>query len=145
MASVNKVIIVGHLGADPEVRFSASGEAICNMRVATSDTWKDKSSGERREATEWHRVVLYRRLAEVARDYLKKGMAVYIEGKIRTRKWQDREGQDRYSTEIEGSELTMLGGKGNSEPTGQHEVPITSTRKVAVPVSDMPWLDDLPF
>lgn len=145
MASVNKVIIVGHLGADPEVRFSASGEAICNMRVATSDTWKDKSSGERREATEWHRVVLYRRLAEVARDYLKKGMAVYIEGKIRTRRWQDRDGQDRYTTEIEGSELTMLGGKVSQTATASENSLKTTASKTKMTTTDTSWLDDLPF
>lgn len=145
MASVNKVIIVGHLGADPEVRFTAGGEAVCNMRIATSDTWKDKVSGERRESTEWHRVVLYRRLAEIARDYLKKGMQVYVEGKLRTRKWQDRDGQDRYTTEIEGSEMTMLGSKGSQERMDPEPVFDSSPRKVAAPVPDMPWLDDLPF
>jgi single-strand DNA-binding protein len=111
MASVNKVILIGNLGADPEMRATASGEAICNLRLATTEKWKDKVTGETREATEWHRVVLYRRLAEIAREYLRKGSAVYIEGRLRTRKWQDKEGKERSTTEIEGNELKMLGGK----------------------------------
>lgn len=121
MASVNKVILIGNLGADPETRYSASGDAICNIRLATTDNWKDKSSGERRENTEWHRVVFYRRLAEIAGQYLRKGSQVYIEGRIRTRKWQDKEGQDRYTTEIEALEMTMLGkreGMGDMDSSG---------------------------
>lgn len=113
MASVNKVILIGHLGADPETRHSASGDAICNLRLATSESWKDKTTGERRENTEWHRVVLYRRLAEVADEYLQKGSQVYIEGRIKTRKWQDKDGHDRYTTEIEATELKMLGRRGD--------------------------------
>jgi single-strand DNA-binding protein len=93
MASVNKVILIGNLGADPEMRATAAGEAICNLRLATTDKWKDKASGDARETTEWHRVVLYRRLAEIAGEYLTKGSAVYIEGRLRTRKWQDKEGK----------------------------------------------------
>ena len=145
MASVNKVILVGNLGADPEVRFTASGDAICNLRLATSDSWKDKSSGERREVTEWHRVVLYRRLAEVARDYLKKGMPVYVEGRLRTRKWQDRDGKERYSTEIEGDELTLLGSKNASAANSDTPEFAAQPRKPAAPTVDLPWLDDLPF
>ena len=109
MASVNKVILVGNLGADPEIRYAASGDAICNLRVATTDKWKDKGSGEARESTEWHRVVIYRKLAEIAERYLKKGSSVYFEGRIRTRKWTDKDGQERYSTEVEASEMKMLG------------------------------------
>lgn len=114
MASLNKVILIGHLGADPEIRYTAAGDALCSLRLATSDTWKDKSTGERRESTEWHRVVLYRKLAETANQYLKKGSLIYLEGRIRTKKWQDKQGQDRYSTEIEANEMVMLGGKGAS-------------------------------
>lgn len=111
MASVNKVILVGNLGADPETRYTASGDAVCNIRLATTENWKDKNSGERREMTEWHRVVFYRKLAEIAGQYLKKGSQVYLEGRIKTRKWQDKEGQDRYTTEIEATEMQMLGSR----------------------------------
>ncbi|MEN3374521.1 single-stranded DNA-binding protein [Dechloromonas sp. ZS-1] len=114
MASVNKVVLIGNLGADPELRAFSNGDPVCNLRIATTDTWKDKASGEKREATEWHRVVLYRKLAEIASQYLRKGSQVYIEGRIRTRKWQDKDGQDRYTTEIEANEMTMLGGKGQA-------------------------------
>ncbi len=109
MASVNKVILVGNLGADPENRFAPSGDAICNIRLATTENWRDKATGERREATEWHRVVFFGKLAEIAGQYLKKGSQVYIEGSLRTRKWQDQSGQDRYTTEIRGDEMKMLG------------------------------------
>ncbi|NMG64546.1 single-stranded DNA-binding protein [Azoarcus indigens] len=109
MASVNKVILVGNLGADPESRFAPSGDAICNIRLATTESWRDKASGERREATEWHRVSFYGKLAEIAGQYLRKGSQVYIEGSLRTRKWQDQSGQDRYTTEIRADEMKMLG------------------------------------
>jgi len=110
MASVNKVIIVGNLGADPETRFAPSGDAICSIRVATTDRWKDKASGEMKEATEWHRISFFGRLAEIAGQYLKKGSQVYVEGSLRTRKWQDKEtGQDRYSTDIRADSMQMLG------------------------------------
>src|SRR5512138_2608136 len=109
MASVNKVIIVGNLGADPETRYAPSGDAICSIRVATTDRWKDKASGETKEVTEWHRVAFFGRLAEIAGEYLKKGSQVYVEGSLRTRKWQDKDGQDRYSTEIRGDTMQMLG------------------------------------
>ena len=109
MASVNKVIVVGNLGADPETRFLPSGEAVTNIRVATTDKWKDKASGEMKEATEWHRISFFGRLAEVAGEYLKKGSQVYVEGSLRTRKWQDKDGQDRYSTDIRGEVMQMLG------------------------------------
>ncbi len=111
MASVNKVILVGNLGADPETRFMPNGDAVANVRLATTETWKDKQTGEKRELTEWHRVVFYRKLAEIVGQYLKKGSSVYVEGRIRTRKWQDKEGQERYTTEIEASEMQMLGGR----------------------------------
>ena len=109
MASVNKVILVGNLGRDPEVRYSPDGAAICNVSIATTSQWKDKASGERREETEWHRVVFYNRLAEIAGEYLKKGRSVYVEGRLKTRKWQDKEtGADRYSTEIIVREVGFL-------------------------------------
>lgn len=119
MASVNKVIIVGNLGRDPEVRYSASGDAMCNITVATTETWKDKQSGEKKEATEWHRISFFGRLAEIAGQYLKKGSQVYVEGSLRTRKWTDKEGQERYTTEIRADEMKMLGGRqGMGEPSG---------------------------
>jgi single-strand DNA-binding protein len=113
MASVNKVILVGNLGADPETRYMPNGDAVANIRLATTESWKDKASGEKKEITEWHRVVFYRKLAEIVGQYLKKGSAVYVEGRIRTRKWQDKEGQERYTTEIEANEMQMLGGRQN--------------------------------
>lgn len=111
MASVNKVIIVGNLGRDPETRYATSGSAICNITVATSRQWKDKATGEKKEETEWHRVVFYDRLAEIAGEYLKKGRPVYVEGRLKTRKWQDKEGQDRYTTEIVAEEMQLLGSR----------------------------------
>jgi len=110
MASVNKVILIGNLGADPEMRYMPSGEAVANLRVATTDKYKDRN-GEMQEATEWHRVSFFGRTAEVCGEYLKKGSSVYIEGSIRTRKWQDQSGQDKYSTEIRGDRMQMLGGR----------------------------------
>ena len=114
MASVNKVILVGNLGRDPEVRYGGEGTAICNISLATTSTWKDKASGEKREEVEWHRVVIYGRLAEIAGEYLKKGRSVYLEGRLKTRKWQDKDtGADRYATEIVADQMQMLGGKGD--------------------------------
>lgn len=119
MASVNKVIIVGNLGRDPEVRYSPDGAAICNVSIATTSTWKDKASGEKREETEWHRVVFYNRLAEIAGEYLKKGRAVYVEGRLKTRKWQDKDtGADRYSTDIVADQMQMLGGRDSDGSSG---------------------------
>lgn len=109
MASVNKVILVGNLGQDPEVRYMPSGGAVTNLRMATTATWKDKTTGEKQERTEWHTVVCFNRLAEIAGEYLRKGSQVYIEGSLRTRKWQDKEGKDRYSTEVVADEMQMLG------------------------------------
>lgn len=111
MASVNKVILIGNLGADPETRYLPSGDAVTNIRIATTENWKDKS-GDRQEHTEWHRISFFGRLAEIAGEYLKKGSPVYVEGRIRTRKWQDKEGQDRYSTEIVADRMQLLGGRG---------------------------------
>ena len=109
---VNKVILIGNLGADPETRYTASGNAVTNIRLATTDSWRDRQSGERQERTEWHRVVFFSRLAEIAAEYLRKGSQCYIEGQIRTNKWQGQDGQDRYSTEIVANEMQMLGGRG---------------------------------
>jgi single-strand DNA-binding protein len=109
---INKVILVGNLGADPETRAMPSGTTVANLRIATSESWRDKQSGEQQERTEWHRVVLFGRLGEIAAEYLKKGSQVYIEGSLRTRKWQDKQGTERYSTEIVGNDMQMLGGRG---------------------------------
>ena len=109
---INKVILIGNLGADPETRAMPSGTTVANLRVATSESWRDKQTGEQQERTEWHRVALFGRLAEIAGEYLRKGSQVYIEGSLRTRKWQDKQGNERYSTEIIGNELQMLGGRG---------------------------------
>ncbi|MBS0578358.1 MAG: single-stranded DNA-binding protein [Proteobacteria bacterium] len=111
---VNKVILIGNLGADPETRAMPSGSTVANLRIATSESWRDKQTGEQQERTEWHRVAMFGRLAEIAAEYLKKGSQVYIEGSLRTRKWTDKQGQERYSTEIIGNELQMLGGRGGS-------------------------------
>lgn len=128
MAGINKVIIVGHLGNDPEMRSMPNGEAVANISVATSEAWTDKNTCERREVTEWHRIVFYRKLAEICGQYLKKGAQVYIEGRLRTRKWQDQNGQDRYTTEIQGDVMQMLGtrpqsadGANNSQPMPQQD------------------------
>ena len=109
---VNKVILIGHLGQDPQQRAMPSGKAVVNLRVATTEQWRDKQTGENKEATEWHNVVMFDRLAEIAAEYLRKGSQIYVEGKIRTRKWQDKEGNDRYTTEIIANEMSMLGGRG---------------------------------
>ena len=111
MASINKVIIIGNLGRDPEVRYAPSGAAMCNVSVATTRNWKDKTSGDKVEETEWHRVVFYDRLAEIAGEYLKKGSPVYVEGRLKTRKWQDKDGKDTYTTEIVAENMQLLGGR----------------------------------
>jgi single-strand DNA-binding protein len=115
---INKVILVGNLGADPETRAMPSGTTVANLRIATSESWRDKQSGEQQERTEWHRVVLFGRLGEIAAEYLKKGSQVYIEGSLRTRKWQDKQGTERYSTEIVGNDMQMLGGRGGGGGMG---------------------------
>lgn len=111
---VNKVILVGNLGKDPEIRYTASGSAVANIVIATSESWKDKQTGEKQEKTEWHRIVFFNRLAEVVGEYLKKGAQIYVEGRLQTRKWQDQSGEDRYTTEIVSSEMQMLGSKADS-------------------------------
>lgn len=122
MASVNKVILVGNLGRDPEVRYMPNGEAVCNFSIATTDTWKDKA-GAKQERTEWHAIVMYRKLAEIAGEYLKKGSTVYVEGRLQTRKWQTKEGQDRYTTEIISDQMQMLGGKSSGGQESYQSAP----------------------
>jgi single-strand DNA-binding protein len=118
---VNKVILIGNLGADPETRAMPSGASVANLRIATTENWKDRTSGENQERTEWHRVALFGKLAEIASEYLRKGSQVYIEGSLRTRKWQDKQGNERYSTEIVGNEMQMLGGRGGGGAGGGGE------------------------
>jgi single-strand DNA-binding protein len=115
---INKVILIGNLGADPETRAMPSGTTVANMRIATSESWKDKQTGDMKEQTEWHSVAMFGRLAEIAGEYLRKGSQVYIEGRLRTRKWQDKQGNDRYSTEIVANEMQMLGGRGGGGAAG---------------------------
>jgi single-strand DNA-binding protein len=115
---INKVILIGNLGGDPEVKYTAGGSAVTNVTIATSENWKDKTTGENQERTEWHRVVFFGKLAEIAGEYLKKGSQVYVEGRLQTRKWQDKEGQDRYTTEIVANEMQMLGGRGGGAAAG---------------------------
>jgi single-strand DNA-binding protein len=136
---INKAIIVGNLGNDPEVRYSQSGAAITNISVATSETWKDKQTGEKQERTEWHRIVFFNKLAEIAGEYLKKGSKVYVEGSIRTRKWQDKDGQDRYTTEIVCNEMQMLDSRGDNpqQPPKQ-----SAPSQDSAPAPDF---DDAPF
>ncbi len=116
---INKVILVGNLGSDPETRYSPSGSAVTKFSVATSESWRDKQSGERQERTEWHRVVMFGRLAEIGQEYLRKGSQVYIEGSLRTNKWQDNNGNDRYTTEVVANEMQMLGGRGGGMGGGE--------------------------
>ena len=145
---VNKVILVGNLGNDPETRYMPSGGAVTNISIATSESWKDKNTGEMQERTEWHRVVFFNRLAEIAGEYLKKGSKVYVEGSLRTRKWQGQDGQDRYTTEIVASEMQMLdsrgaGGSADFAPSGRSEKPAASPS--SAPVPDDGFDDDIPF
>jgi len=145
MASINKVILIGNLGRDPEVRYTPSGAAVCNVSVATTRNWKDKNSGDKVEETEWHRVVFYDRLAEIAGEYLKKGRPVYVEGRLKTRKWQDKDGKDNYTTEIVAEPMQLLGGRESSGGGGygggqggnpadySQEAPSAPSRPVARP------------
>jgi single-strand DNA-binding protein len=146
---VNKVIIVGNLGKDPETRYMPSGSAVTNLRVATTEAWKDKQSGEQQERTEWHAVAMFGRLAEIAAEYLRKGSQVYIEGKLRTRKWQDKEGKDRYTTEIVADEMQMLGSKGGGGASAGAPAAGGGQRAAAVNDSDSgppgDFDDDIPF
>ena len=152
MASLNRWTGIGNLGADPETRFTTGGDAVCNIRIACTETWKDKATGEQKEATEWVRVVFYRRLAEIAGEYLKKGSQVYIEGRIKTRKWQDKEGKDQYTTEIEATEMKMLGGKreGVSDAPSQsngsdYAAAKGGTARQRPPANVNDLSDDIPF
>jgi single-strand DNA-binding protein len=156
---INKVILVGNLGKDPETRYMPNGKAVTNFSIATSESWKDKQTGEQREQTEWHNIVMYDRLAEIAAEYLKKGSQVYVEGKLRTRKWQDKEGRDRYTTEINANEMQMLGGRaggggggmGGGEYGGEargssRPAQAGGGRGAPAPTSDeTPFDDDIPF
>lgn len=150
---VNKVILVGNLGQDPEVRYMPSGGAVTNITLATSESWRDKSTGEQKEITEWHRVVLFGKLAEVAGEYLRKGSQIYIEGKLQTRKWQDQSGADRYSTEVVvnpmGGVMQMLGGKsqGDSQPKQQNSQQQRQQQQSNQSASNSPsdFDDDIPF
>ncbi len=153
---VNKVILVGNLGKDPESRYMPNGKAVTNFSVATTDSWKDKQTGEQREQTEWHNIVMYERLAEVAAEYLKKGSQVYIEGRLRTRKWQDKEGRDRYTTEVIANDMQMLGsrpgggggGGGGDFARGGGEASSRAAPAGAAsraPAEDSPFDDDIPF
>lgn len=145
---INKVIIVGNLGNDPETRYLPSGGAVTNISVATSEGWKDKDSGEVKERTEWHRIVFFNRLAEIAGEYLKKGSKVYVEGRLQTRKWQDKDGNDKYTTEIIASEMQMLDGKGGSAniDTGSTSARASSSAPKAAPAGvDDSFDDDIPF
>ena len=142
---VNKVILVGNLGQDPEVKYMPSGQAVCNISVATTDSWNDKSSGEKQERTEWHRVVFFRRLAEIAGEYLRKGSQVYIEGRLQTRKWQDQSGADRYTTEIIANEMQMLGGRGGGVDAPPAEQDFGSAPAKAAPSTADDFDDDIPF
>lgn len=135
MSSLNRVMLIGNLGADPESRAFPDGTAVCNIRLATTDKWRDRDSGDMKEATEWHRVVLYRRLAEIAGQYLQKGSHIYVEGRLRTRKWTDKNGAERYTTEIEADEMKMLGKKSELGPVPSElprEVPSFTPSKYVV-------------
>jgi single-strand DNA-binding protein len=147
MASLNKAHIIGYLGGDPEVRYLPNGDAIANFSLATTERWKDKATGENKDATEWHRIVIYGKLAEIAEKYLKKGSQVYIEGKLKTRKWQDKTGQDRYTTEIIADQMQMLGSKENNSAennaASQPAQRSVSVNKKGVDTSGLD--DDIPF
>jgi len=142
---INKVILIGNCGADPESRATAAGGQVTNVRLATSESWKDKNTGQMQERTEWHRVVFFGRLAEIAAEYLRKGSKVYVEGSIRTRKWQDKEGRDQYTTEIVAGEMQMLDGKRDADAAPQHAEPRHTPRAPVVAVADSFADDDIPF
>jgi len=140
MSGINKVILIGNLGKDPEVRYSPSGGAIANLTLATSESWKDKNTGDKVEKTEWHRIVAFKRTAEIMGEYLKKGSKVYIEGKLQTRKWQDKEGKDRYTTEVVAKDMQMLDSRGST----QQEAPQQGAHQQAAPTGG-DFDDDIPF
>ena len=138
---VNKVILIGNLGQDPEVRYMPNGNAVANVTIATSESWKDKNTGEQQERTEWHRVVFFRRLAEIVGEYLKKGSKVYVEGRLQTRKWQDKDGQDRYTTEIVADQMQMLDSRGG----GAANFDSAPSQPAAAPAPSNDFDDDIPF
>jgi single-strand DNA-binding protein len=150
---INKAILIGNLGKDPETRYTAGGSAVTNIRIATNETWKDKQTGEQQERTEWHAVVFFGRLAEIAAEYLRKGSTVYVEGRLQTRKWQDKDGQDRYTTEIVANEMQMLGGRGGAGGSAMPEDdggqaparrrPAAAASGGSAPAEDFD--DDIPF
>jgi single-strand DNA-binding protein len=146
---INKVILVGNLGADPETRAMPSGGSVTNISIATQESWKDKNTGDQQERTEWHKVVFFGRLAEIAGEYLNKGSQVYVEGKLRTQKWQDREGNDRWTTEVVANEMQMLGGRpGSGAPAAQGPAPTSTPQdssETAPQDSSPPFDDDIPF
>jgi single-strand DNA-binding protein len=142
---VNKVILVGNLGRDPEIRYMPNGNAVANVTLATTESWKDKQTGEQQERTEWHRIVMFRRLAEIAGEYLKKGSQVYIEGKLQTRKWQDNSGNDRYTTEVVANEMQMLGGRGGGSGAYAGEPAPAAAEPAAAASGAGDFDDDIPF
>ena len=149
---VNKVTLIGNLGNDPEVRYSGNGNAVANVSLATAESWRDKDSGEQQERTEWHRVVFFGRLAEIVSEYLHKGSQIYVEGRLQTNKWQDKEGNDRYTTQIVANEMQMLGGRGgtsnNKEPAPESDDTVDSSPKKSEPIAKSPAADfdeDIPF
>ena len=146
---INKVILIGNLGADPETRYMPSGGAVTNIRMATSESWKDRNTGETQERTEWHRVVFFNKLGEIAGEYLKKGSKVYIEGSLRTRKWQGQDGQDRYTTEIVANEMQMLDSRGSGGSTGfepeRAAQPAAAPAAASASAPDADFDDDIPF
>lgn len=142
---VNKVILVGNLGQDPETRYMPSGSAVTNLRIATSEQWKDKQTGERQEKTEWHSVAMFGRLAEVAAEYLRKGSQVYIEGRLQTRKWQDKQGNDRYTTEIVANDMQMLGGRGGTAPMMSESPSRGAAQPAPASSGSDDFDDDIPF
>ena len=142
---VNKVILVGNLGKDPEVRYMPSGNAVANVTLATTESWKDKQTGEKQERTEWHTVVFYSRLAEIAGEYLKKGSQVYVEGSLRTRKWQDKNGNDRYTTEVIANDMQMLGGRGGSTGYAAGDAAPQPAEQAAPGAAEPDFDDDIPF
>jgi len=143
---INKVILVGNLGADPETRYMPSGGAVTNIRIATSESWKDKNTGDQQERTEWHNVAFFGRLAEISAEYLRKGSQVYIEGKLRTRKWQDKEGKDRWTTEVIANEMQMLGGRpGSGAPAQSSAGSAPAGAPAGPPSSSGEFDDDIPF
>jgi len=155
---INKVILIGNLGADPEVKYTGGGSAVANLRIATTESWKDRNTGEQVDRTEWHNIVLFGRTAEIAGEYLRKGSQIYIEGRLQTRKWQDKEGQDRYTTEVVGNDLQMLGGRAGGggdfdapaatrspRPARSETAGAASAPTPSAPAGDPGFDDDIPF